>query len=75
MIKHFYLKDFITKQIKPVFKSVHGTSFPAFETVYNCINEFKCGRTLTEDEYRSGSLVNVSIPEMIDKTHDIVLIV
>jgi len=52
---------------------VHGTSAPVFATVYNWVNEFKRGRTSTNDEHRSGRLVEVTSSEMIDKIHDMVL--
>ena len=34
---------------------------------------FKCGRTSTKDEHRSGRPEEVTTPEMIDKIHDMVL--
>ena len=44
-----------------------------FATVYNWVNEFKRGRTSTKDEHRTGRLVEVTNPIMIDKIHDKVL--
>ena len=40
-------------------------------TVYNWVNEFKCGRTC--DTPRSGRPIEATTPEIIDKIHDIVL--
>ncbi|XP_043252502.1 uncharacterized protein LOC122397414 [Colletes gigas] len=60
-------------QIKAELDEVHGTSAPAFTTIYDWVNEFKRGRTSTNDERRSGRPVEVTTPEMIDKTHNMVL--
>lgn len=73
VIKHLYIKGLTAKEIKAELDSVHGTSAPVYATVYNWINEFKRGRTSTEDEHRSGRPVDVSTPEMINKIHDMVL--
>ena len=43
------------------------------EFVYNWVNEFKRGRTSTKDEYRSGRSLEVIIPGMIHKIHEMVL--
>ena len=73
MIKHLYLKDLPPKEIKAELDEVHGISAPVFATVYNWVNEFKCGCTSKKDEHRSGRLVEVTTPEMIDKIQDMVL--
>ena len=73
VIKHFHLKGLKPKEIKAELDAVHGTSAPVLATIYNWVNEFKRGRTSTEDEQRSGRPVEVSTPEMIDKIHDMVL--
>ena len=44
-----------------------------FANVYNGVNEFKRGRSSTIDKNRSGSPVEATTPEMIDKIHDVVL--
>ncbi|GBN64806.1 hypothetical protein AVEN_103679-1 [Araneus ventricosus] len=73
VIKHFYLKGLIPKEFKGELDEVHGTSDPAFATVYNWVNEFKRGRTSTNDEDRSGRPAEVTSSEMIDKIHDMIL--
>ena len=73
VIKHLYLKGLKPKEIKAKLDEVHGTSSPVFATVYNYVNEFKCGRISTKDKHRSGRPVEVTTPEMIDKIHDMVL--
>ncbi|XP_067135376.1 histone-lysine N-methyltransferase SETMAR-like [Centruroides vittatus] len=68
-----YLKGLTSKEIKAELDEVHGTSAPVFATVYNWVNEFKCGRTSTKDEHCSGRPVEVTTSEMIDKIHDMIL--
>ncbi|GBM16394.1 hypothetical protein AVEN_129717-1 [Araneus ventricosus] len=69
----FDVWDLTPKEIRAELGEVHGTSAPAFATGYNWVNEFKCGRTSTNDENRSGRRVEMTCSEMIDKTHDMVL--
>ena len=73
VIKHLYLNGLTPKQIKAELDEVHGTSAPVFANVYNGVNEFKRGRSSTIDKNRSGSPVEATTPEMIDKIHDVVL--
>lgn len=71
-------KTFCLKGLKPIIEindelnEVHGTS-PSLATVYDWVNEFKCGCVLTQDEPRSRRPVEVTTPEMIDKIQDLVL--
>ena len=74
VIKHLHVKGLTPKEIKAKLNNVHSTSAPAFTTVYNWVNEFKCGRTSTCDASRSGRPIEASTPEIINKVHDIVLI-
>ncbi|KAG5348190.1 SETMR methyltransferase, partial [Acromyrmex charruanus] len=69
MIKHLHMKSLTLEEIKAESDNVQSTSAPAFATVYNWVNEFKCGRTSTCDAPRSGCPI-----EATDKVHDIVLI-
>ena len=73
VIKHYYLKKWTAAQIKAELGEVHGDSAPSLKTIYFWINEFKRGRTRTEDEARSGRPVEVTTPEMIAKIHRIVM--
>ena len=43
------------------------------KTVYFWINEFKRGRTCTEDEARSGRPVEVTTTDVVEKIHGIVM--
>jgi len=45
VIKHLHMKDLTPKEIKAELDNVHSISALAFATVYNWMNEFKCGRT------------------------------
>ena len=69
----FYFTGLTLKEIKAELDEVHDTSAPVLAAVYNWVNEFKRGRTSTKDDHRSGRPVEVTIPEMIDKIHDMVL--
>jgi len=60
VIKHFYLKGLTPKEIKAEFNEVYGKSAPVFATVYTWVNEFKRGRTSTNDEHRSGRPVEIT---------------
>ena len=71
VIKHFYLKKWTAVQIKAELEEFHGDSAPAFKTIYFWINEFKRGRTCTEDPARSGRPITTK--EVIEKVHRIVL--
>jgi len=74
VIKHLHIKDLLgllmSKEIKAELDNVHSTSAPAFATVYNWVNKFKRGHTSTCDAPRSGRLIEVATPEIIDKVHD-----
>jgi len=67
------MKDLMPKEIKAKLDNVHSTSAPAFVTVYNWVNEFKCGRTSTCNASRSGRPIEAVTPKIIDKVHDIIL--
>ncbi|XP_049521685.1 histone-lysine N-methyltransferase SETMAR-like [Dermacentor silvarum] len=73
VIKHFYLKHWTAAQIKAKLSEVHGDSAPSLKTIYYWINEFKRGRTSTQDEARPGRPVEVTTPEMVLKIHGIVM--
>jgi len=53
-VKHFYLKKWTAAQTKAELNEVHGNSAFTLKVIYFWINEFKRGRTCTEDEARSG---------------------
>ena len=61
VIKHLYLKGLTPKEIKSELDEVHGTSAPVFATVYNGVNEFKCGHTSTKDQ-------SIKVREIVEAT-------
>ncbi|KAG5328737.1 SETMR methyltransferase, partial [Acromyrmex charruanus] len=66
--KHLHMKDLTPKEIKAELDNVHSTSSaPEFATVYNWVNEFKCG-TSTCDAPRSGRPIEAATLEIIDKS-------
>ncbi|KAG5343865.1 SETMR methyltransferase, partial [Acromyrmex heyeri] len=71
--KHLHMKDLTPKEIKAELDNIHSTSVPAFETVYNWVNEFKHSRTSICDAPCSGRPIEAATSEIIDKVHDIVL--
>lgn len=73
VIKYQFLKGLKPQDIIDDFQKTLGASSPSDRTVYNWYNEFKRGRTSTNDEHRSGRPKEVTTPEMIEKVHDIVL--
>ena len=73
VIKHFFLKKKTAMEIKAELDEVHGDSAPSYKTVCFWVNEFKRGRTSTNDEQRCGRPSEVTTPEIIEKIHGIVL--
>ena len=65
------MKSLTSKDIKAELDNVRSTSAPAFVTVYNWVNEFKCGRTSTCNAPRSGRPIEAITPKIIDKVRDI----
>ena len=59
--------------MKAELDEVHGTSESSFKTVYNWVNELKCGRTSTHEEPRLGRPVEAVMPKIIEKIPDMIL--
>ncbi|XP_025269033.1 protein GVQW3-like [Camponotus floridanus] len=73
VIKHFFLKGKTATQIQAELQEVHGTSTPSLPTISFWVNEFKRGRTNTDDEPRSGRPKTATNEEMVSKVIDIVM--
>lgn len=73
VIKYQYLKGLKPQEIIADFQKTLGASAPSKTIVYDWYNEFKRGRTSTDDAPRSGRPNEVTTPENIEKIHRIVL--
>ena len=73
VIKHFYIKGNIPKEIKVELDKVHGRFAPSFKTEYNGVNEFKRDRTSNRVEPHSERPVEAATPEIIEKVYDMIL--
>ncbi|XP_018407394.1 PREDICTED: putative uncharacterized protein FLJ37770 [Cyphomyrmex costatus] len=60
-------------QIQAEFQEVHGTSTPSLPTISFWVNEFKRGRTNTDDEPRSGRPKTATNEEMVNNVLNIVM--
>ncbi|XP_012063671.1 PREDICTED: histone-lysine N-methyltransferase SETMAR-like [Atta cephalotes] len=60
-------------QIKAELNEVYRNSAPALKTIYFRINEFKRGRTCTEDEAHSGRSVEITTLDIVKKIHGMIM--
>lgn len=67
VIKHFYMKGYTPQLIKDELDSVHGDNAPSYSTVKSWVQQFKMGRSSTEDEQRSGRPKTATTIENIRK--------
>ena len=65
VIRHLYLKGKTGKEIHGELAEVYGSFVPSYAQVKLWVGEFKRGRTLLEDETRSGRLLDATDKEMI----------
>ena len=72
LIKHYYLRGKTAKETKEKLDKYYGNSAPSNTTVKRWMQEFKFGRTSTNDEPRSGRPSDVTTPEMIAKIEKLV---
>ena len=73
VIKYFFLKGLKASEIKKELDTTLANSSPSYTTIKRWVAEFKMGRISTNDEPRSGRLVEVTTPGIIEKIHKIVL--
>jgi transposase len=50
-----------------------GNKHPSYSTVKNWVTRFRTGHLSTEDEERSGRPTQVTIPEIVDAIHFMIL--
>jgi hypothetical protein len=55
------------------FIKVYGDSFPSFSTIKKWTAEFKCGRTILEDDPCERRPKSATTPKIIEQVHDMVL--
>ena len=73
LIEHCFLVGKITVQTKQWLDTCYGESSSSRQVVEKWMGEFKRGRTSTNDAERSGRPKDFTIPEIIEKIHDILL--
>lgn len=73
LIKHYFLRKKTIKETEAKLKKYYGDSAPSYGMVQKWFNDFRCGRTDTNDATRPGRPKEVTTPDFIDKVHDIVL--
>jgi len=73
VIKFFVKEGLTPNEIHSKFIKVYGDSSPSFATIKKWAAEFKRGRTSLEDDPREGCPKSVTIPEIIEQVHDMVL--
>lgn len=73
MIRYFHLKGLGPTNIKAELDSTLEESASSFTTIKYWVAKFKRGRANCQDEHRSGRPNEVTTPEMVKKTHKMVL--
>ena len=72
VLRYLYLKGKTGKEIHGELADVYGSSAPSYAQVKFWVGEFKRGRTLLEDEARSGCPLDATDEEMCKKVRDLV---
>ena len=73
LIKHYFLRGKTSSETKVKLDKYYSHSTPSYGMVQQWFNEVRCGRTGTKTIPSSGRPNEITRPEMINKTHDIVL--
>ena len=73
LIKHYFLRGTASSETKVKVDKYYSDSDPSYGMVQKWFTEFRCGRTSTETIPSPGRPNEITIPEMINKIHDIVL--
>ena len=72
VIRYLYLKGKTGKEIHGELADVYWSSAPSYAQVKFWVGEFKCSRTSSEDEARSGCPLDATGEEMSKKVQDLV---
>ena len=67
----FQVRENCYRMLWNVEDSFWGTSYGSFPNI-SVFSQFKAGRTLIDDDKRSGQPVSSSTPEMIERVHQII---
>jgi len=73
LIKFFFLQDKASKEIHAILTETLGEHAQSYSTVKNWVAQFKPGDFSTCDAPRPGRPKTVTIPEIIDQIHDLIL--
>lgn len=73
VIRFLFLKKKTNDEIKIELDDVYGDSAPSLSTIKYWTAEFKRGRTIIFDDERPGRPREVTIPELVDKIHGMVI--
>ena len=69
----FFLQGKAPKQIHAILKETLGEQALSYATVRNWVVQIKCGDFSTCDAPRPGRSKTVTIPEIIDQIHELIL--
>ena len=69
----FPLQGKASKKIHAILTEILGEHAPSYATVKNWVAQFECGYFSTCDALRPGRHKTVTIPEIIDKIHKLIL--
>ena len=73
VINFFPLQGKVPKKIHVILRETLGESAPSYATVKNWVAQFKRGDFSTCDVSRPGRPKTVTIPEIIDQIHELIL--
>ena len=73
VINFFFLQGKAPKEIHAILTETLGERAPAYATVKNWVAQFKHGDFSTCDAPRPGRPKTVTIPEIIDQIHELIL--
>jgi len=73
LFKFFFLQGKAPKEFHAILKQTLEEHAPSYDTVKNWVTQFKRGDFSTCDAPRPGRCKIVSIPEIIDQIHELIL--
>jgi len=73
IIKFLFLQGKAPKEIHAILTERLGEHAPSYATFKNWVTQFKCGDFSTRDAPLPGRPKTVTIPEIIDQIHELIL--